>query len=62
MVASPLQRGVSSCVASRRAKERTGSYIGLFQLSDNFKQYGSETITDPRDNAVAAAYKFAGSG
>lgn len=40
-------------------KEITGSYIGLFQLSNyEFNKYGSGTITDPRDNAVAAAYKF----
>ncbi len=40
-------------------KQRTGSYIGLFQLSNyEFAKYGSGTITDPRDNAVAAAYKF----
>jgi hypothetical protein len=41
-------------------KQRTGSYIGLFQLSkDEFAQYGSGNILDARDNAVAAAYKFA---
>ena len=41
-------------------KQRTGSYIGLFQLSNyEFKLYGSGTITDARDNAIAAAYKFA---
>jgi hypothetical protein len=41
-------------------KQRTGSYFGLFQLSkDEFAQYGSGDILDPRDNAVAAAYKFA---
>ena len=40
-------------------KERTGSYIGLFQLSNyEFAQYGSGDITAARDNAVAAAYKF----
>jgi len=40
-------------------KQRTGSYIGLFQLSHGeFKAYGSGEITNPRDNAVAAAYKF----
>ncbi len=40
-------------------KQRTGSYIGLFQLSKHeFAEYGSGSITDPRDNAVAAAYKF----
>lgn len=41
-------------------KQRTGSYIGLFQLSNyEFSKYGSGEITDPRDNAVAASYKFA---
>jgi hypothetical protein len=39
--------------------ERTGSYIGLFQLSKGeFKEFGSGEITNPRDNAVAAGYKF----
>jgi hypothetical protein len=41
-------------------KQRTGSYIGLFQLSKyEFAMFGSGDITSPRDNAVAAAYKFA---
>jgi hypothetical protein len=41
-------------------KQRTGSYIGLFQLSKyEFSQYGSGDILNARDNAVAAAYKFA---
>lgn len=41
-------------------KQRTGSYIGLFQLSqDEFERYGSGEITDARDNAIAAAFKFA---
>lgn len=40
-------------------KARTGSYIGLFQLSNNeFAKYGSGDITSPRDNSVAAGYKF----
>jgi hypothetical protein len=40
-------------------KQRTGSYIGLFQLSKyEFKKFGSGQIVDPRDNAVAAAYKL----
>jgi len=40
-------------------KQRTGSYIGLFQLSrSEFRRYGSGDITSPRDNAVAAAYKL----
>jgi soluble lytic murein transglycosylase-like protein len=39
-------------------KQRTGSYIGLFQLSKyEFGKYGSGQILDARDNAVAAAYK-----
>jgi hypothetical protein len=39
--------------------ERTGSYIGLFQLSNaEFQKYGSGDILDSRDNAVAATYKF----
>ena len=40
-------------------KQRTGSYIGLFQLSkDEFNKFGSGQIRNPRDNAVAAAYKI----
>jgi hypothetical protein len=40
-------------------KQRTGSYIGLFQLSRHeFNKFGSGQIRDPRDNAVAAAYKI----
>jgi hypothetical protein len=39
-------------------KQRTGSYIGLFQLSKyEFNKFGSGQILDSRDNAVAAAYK-----
>ena len=41
-------------------KDRTGSYIGLFQLSKyEFDRYGSGEITDARDNAIAGVYKFA---
>jgi hypothetical protein len=40
--------------------QRTGSYIGLFQLSKSeFRKYGSGNILSPRDNAVAAASKLA---
>ena len=43
-------------------KQRTGSYIGLFQLSNfEFSRYGSGDILNPRDNAIAAAFKFAAS-
>ena len=41
-------------------KQRTGSYVGLFQLSNHeFAEYGSGNILNARDNAIAAAYKFA---
>jgi len=40
-------------------KQRTGSYMGLFQLSNReFRKYGSGDIYDPRHNAVAAALKM----
>jgi hypothetical protein len=40
-------------------KQRTGSYIGLFQLSKKeFEMYGSGDILDARDNTIAAALKF----
>jgi hypothetical protein len=40
-------------------KQRTGSYIGLYQLSKyEFARYGDGDILDPRDNAIAAAYKI----
>jgi len=40
-------------------KQRTGSYMGLFQLSHyEFDKYGSGDIFNPRDNSIAAAYKF----
>jgi|SRR5579883_133055 hypothetical protein len=40
--------------------QRTGSYVGLFQLSKyEFAKYGSGDILNPRDNAIAAAFKFA---
>jgi hypothetical protein len=39
--------------------QRTGSYIGLFQLSEyEFGKFGFGNIRSPRDNAVAAAYKI----
>ena len=38
---------------------KTGSYKGLFQLSDyEFKKYGDGSIWDARDNARAAAHMF----
>ena len=40
-------------------KRRTGSYVGLFQLSKKeFEKYGAGDILVPRDNTVAAALKL----
>jgi hypothetical protein len=44
-------------------KQRTGHYVGLYQLSDHeFRQYGptgpGASILNPRDNALAAADKI----
>ena len=52
-------RAVAKIESDFDPKQRTGSYIGLFQLSKyEFAKYGSGEITSPRDNAIAAAYKF----
>jgi len=57
---STFMKAVARIESDFDPKQRTGSYIGLFQLSNyEFKIYGSGDITSPRDNAIAAAYKFA---
>jgi hypothetical protein len=44
-------------------KNRTGKYVGLFQLGpEEFRSYGIGSITDARDNAIAAAWKFINEG
>ena len=54
-----FMKAVAKIESDFNPKQRTGSYIGLFQLSNaEFQQYGSGDILDSRDNAVAAAYKF----
>jgi hypothetical protein len=54
-----FMRAVAKIESDFDPKQRTGSYIGLFQLSKyEFAKYGSGDITSPRDNAIAAAYKF----
>jgi hypothetical protein len=54
-----FMKAVAKIESGLDPKERTGSYIGLFQLSRaEFRAYGSGDIYDARDNAVAAAYKF----
>ena len=55
-----FMKAVAKIESGFNPKQRTGSYIGLFQLSNyEFAQYSSGNITDPRDNAIAGAYKFA---
>ncbi len=55
-----FMKAVAKIESGFNPKQRTGSYVGLFQLSNyEFKRYGSGNITDSRDNAIAGAYKFA---
>jgi hypothetical protein len=55
-----FMRAVAKIESDFDPKQRTGSYIGLFQLSKGeFALYGSGDILSARDNSVAAAYKFA---
>ena len=57
---SNFMKAVAKIESGFDPKQRTGSYIGLFQLSKyEFAAYGSGDILNARDNAVAAAYKFA---
>jgi hypothetical protein len=54
-----FMKAVAKIESDFNPTQRTGSYIGLFQLSRyEFAKYGSGDITNPRDNAIAAAYKF----
>jgi hypothetical protein len=54
-----FMKAVAKIESNFDPKQRTGSYIGLFQLSlREFQKYGSGDIRDPRDNTVAAALKF----
>jgi Transglycosylase SLT domain len=54
-----FMKAVAKIESDFNPRERTGSYIGLFQLSKSeFSQYGAGDILNPRDNAMAAAYKF----
>ncbi len=56
---SSFMEAVAKIESDFDPRQRTGSYIGLFQLSrSEFRKYGSGDITNPRDNAVAAACKL----
>ena len=53
-----FMKAVAKIESGFNPNQRTGSYIGLFQLSEyEFGKFGSGQICSPRDNAVAAAYK-----
>ena len=52
-------KAVAKIESGFNPNQRTGSYIGLFQLSEyEFGKFGAGQIRNPRDNAVAAAYKI----
>jgi len=54
-----FMKAVAKIESDFNPSERTGSYVGLFQLSKSeFRRYGSGDILNSRDNAMAAAYKF----
>jgi soluble lytic murein transglycosylase-like protein len=54
-----FMKAVAKIESDFNPRERTGSYIGLFQLSKSeFSEYGSGDLLNSRDNAMAAAYKF----
>ncbi len=58
-----FMKAVARIESGFNPKQRTGSYIGLFQLSKyEFNKFGSGQIRDPRDNAVAAASKVVTEG
>lgn len=58
-----FMKTVARIESSFDPKQRTGSYVGLFQLSKHeFEMYGSGDILAPRDNTVAAALKFMSEG
>ncbi len=53
-----FMKAVAKIESGFNPNQRTGSYIGLFQLSKyEFGKFGFGQILSPRDNAVAAAYK-----
>jgi hypothetical protein len=54
-----MMMSIAKVESNFNPRARTGSYKGLFQLSDDeFKKYGDGSIWDARDNARAAAHMF----
>jgi hypothetical protein len=55
----PMMMSIAKVESDFNPRARTGSYKGLFQLSDyEFGKYGDGIIWDARDNARAAAHMF----
>jgi len=55
----PMMLSIAKVESDFNPRARTGSYKGLFQLSDyEFDKFGDGSIWDPRDNARAAAHMF----
>ena len=55
----PMMLSIAKVESDFNPSARTGSYKGVFQLSDyEFKKYGDGSIWDARDNARAAAHMF----
>jgi hypothetical protein len=55
----PMMMSIAKVESDFNPLARTGSYKGLFQLSDyEFEHYGDGSIWDARDNARAAAHIF----
>ena len=54
-----MMMSIAKVESNFNPRARTGSYKGLFQLSDyEFAKYGDGSIWDARDNARAAAHMF----
>jgi predicted GIY-YIG superfamily endonuclease len=55
----PMMLSIAKVESDFNPRARTGSYKGLFQLSDyEFERFGDGSIWDARDNARAAAHMF----
>lgn len=55
----PMMLSIAKVESDFKPGARTGSYKGLFQISDyEFKRYGDGDIWNARDNARAAAHMF----
>jgi hypothetical protein len=54
-----MMMSIAKVESNFNPRAKTGSYKGLFQLSDyEFEKYGDGSVWDARDNARAAAHMF----